>query len=331
MTKATTCLMNGAVTGIEAALQLRDGAKARRQAVPVFHCTECGGQVDPHNNGVGSPAHFEHRTRNRHCSLSVPASGRSSGKPAWQSSWITTAELAHRTAGGDDYIRTKDGAVKGLALRLDLNEQAPEIVVVGKGPRIEARARLFVESGLSVPTYVKRATNAWELIGQYQALAYRTDLQAIQAHAGTRPVQGVAGILFLARTDEVTVKVRGGGFADPETRREVELAAIRFVQAQFEAQGYTVHDHQRDNLGYDLMAVKRDATLRLEVKGTDASVPRFFLTRNEHKCAINEPATWRLVIVTSARVCPSSYILTGEEMRRSYHFDPLAWECTPRT
>ena len=48
-----------------------------------------------------------------------------------QASWITTDELARRTAGGDDYTRTKDGEIKGLALRLDLKKKAPETVVVG--------------------------------------------------------------------------------------------------------------------------------------------------------------------------------------------------------
>jgi len=41
----------------------------------------------------------------------------------------------------------------------------------------------------------------------------------------------VAGILLLERTDETTVEVRGGGFADARTRKEVEQAAIG-VEAQ---------------------------------------------------------------------------------------------------
>jgi hypothetical protein len=39
---------------------------------------------------------------------------------------ITTAELAALTAGGDDYIRTKNNEVRGLALRLDVNPRAPD-------------------------------------------------------------------------------------------------------------------------------------------------------------------------------------------------------------
>lgn len=244
-------------------------------------------------------------------------------------SWITTAELAIRTAGGDDYIRTKGGEVKGLALNPSLNHNAPNVVVVGKGPRIEARAKLFVESGLTVPTYMKRGTNAWELIGNYRASEYKTDSATIRNHRGDRPVDEIAGILFLERTDETTVDVRGGGFADSKTRKEIEQAAIKFVTAHYEAQDYKVESRESQNLGYDLLAVKASTTLYLEVKGTDGSSPRFFLTRNERKCAGQE-ADWRLVLVTSARTAPQLQTLTIQDVERLFSLDPLAWECTPR-
>lgn len=321
--------MGEALIDTAQALAVREEAIKQRQKRPVFHCIECGELVDFHREGERSPAHFEHRARNSECSLSVPLNSRSQAKASQrQASWITTAELARRTAGGDDYIRTKDGEVKGLALRLDLNDKAPEIVVVGKGPRIEARAQLFLASSVSVPTYVKRGTNAWELIGDYRAVAYMTDSASIHLYSGERPINEIAGILFLERTDEVAISIRGGGFADPETRREVELAAIEFVQTHFENQGYIVEDHQRDNLGYDLLAVKAGLSLLLEVKGTDGTVPRFFLTRNEWKCAVLE-ADWLLVVVTRARTRPQLQILTMQQVESTYHRDALAWECTP--
>ena len=244
-------------------------------------------------------------------------------------SWITTAELALRTAGGDDYIRTKNNEVKGLALNPALNHEAPDIVVVGKGTHIEARAKRFVESGAAVPTYLKHDTNAWELVGEYRAVNYQSDAATIRKHRGKRPVAEVAGILFLERTDETTVDVRGGGYGDSATRCAVELAAVEFVWRHFESQGYTVHDYQRDNLGYDLLAVKPGSTLKLEVKGTDGVAPRFFLTRNERRCAAQD-ADWRLVLVTNARTAPQLQVLTIQEVERMFNLDPLAWECTPR-
>lgn len=328
MTKAITCLVDGVETSIEAALLSRSEAKAQRRKAPVCICVECGEVVDAQNEGVGSPAHFEHRARNRQCSLSVPATGRGQALSAIRPpSWITTDELGIRTAGGDDYIRTKGGEVKGLALNPNLNHDAPSVVVIGKGPRIEARAKLFVESGLTVPTYMKRGTNAWELIGDYWAIEYKIDSATIRKYRGDRPLDKVAGILFLERTDETTVEVRGGCFADSKTRKEVEQAAIKFVTAHYETQGYKVESRESQNLGYDLLAVKASTTLYLEVKGTDGTSPRFFLTRNERKCAEQE-ADWRLVMVTSARAATQLQVLTIQEVEHMFSLDPLAWECT---
>jgi len=121
------------------------------------------------------------------------------GRLSRPESWITTAQLAQRLAGGDSFIRTKDGVVKGLALRLDMNEAAPEVIVVGKGPRIEASARLFVDSGVSVATYLKRAVDAWEYVGLYRGTSYRTDAETIRRHRGKRKDE-VAGILFTEKS-----------------------------------------------------------------------------------------------------------------------------------
>lgn len=234
-----------------------------------------------------------------------------------------------RTSGGDGYIRTKGNQVKGLALGTTMNPEAPKYVVVGKGRNVQANAKRFLESGVAVPTYLKIDTNAWELAGTYRAVEYRTDLASIQEHCHPRTADEVAGILLLECTDEVTIDVRVGGFASPETRRAVELAAIQFVQTSFEAQGYTISDHQSRNLGYDLLAVKSGSTLKLEVKGTDGPTPRFFLTRNEHQCAEREQE-WRLVMVTSARETPLLRTLTIQEVKAAYLLDPLGWECLPK-
>ena len=199
----------------------------------------------------------------------------------------------------------------------------------GQRPKYRSAGKAILESDIAVPTYLKHDTNAWELVGSYRAIEYRTDGATIRTHRGDRPFNEVAGILFLERTDEAKVDVRGGGFADPATRRAVALAAVEFVWTYFESQGYTIYDYQRDNLGYDLLAVKPDFTLKLEVKGTDGVAPRFFLTRNERRCAAQN-ADWRLVLVTSARTAPQVQVLTIQDVERIFSLEPLAWECTPR-
>ena len=56
---------------------------------------------------------------------------------------LTTPEVASATAGGVDYIRTKDNVVKGLAVRLDINPDAPNEIRVGKGPKIKRGRSAF--------------------------------------------------------------------------------------------------------------------------------------------------------------------------------------------
>jgi len=243
--------------------------------------------------------------------------------------YLTTAELAKATAGGDDYIRTKNNEVRGLALRLDINPDAPDVIIFGTGPRIQARAQLFLDSGRAVPTYVKRDYGKWEYLGEYRATAIRRDKATIDKYSARRSGYDgtVSGVLFLESTAEPKVQVSGGGFADPETRREIEAAAIGFVTRELERRGFRVEDHQRENRGYDLLAVSALSRLLIEVKGTDCIEPRFFLTRNERRCSAQ--SGWRLFVVCGARSAPRLSEYTGDEMHRKFTLDALAWECTP--
>jgi len=294
--------------------------------MPAFTCTECARPVRPHQGGGRTPAHFEHLRRNRNCSLSHSVTHQKIAAVK-HAGTIDTAKLARLTAGGDSYIRTKDGQVKGLALRLDLNEEAPEVVVVGKGPRIERCAKLLLNTPHAVPAYVKRGTNAWEYLGKYRATAYREDRPTIEQYRGRRRAVDIAGILFLESEETVSVTVRGGGFADPQTRREIELAAIHYVTRELECEGFAVEDRQRENCGYDLLARRGQEEFLYEVKGTDADVPRFFISRNERNFS-KRNQNWRLAIVTSARANPTLLVLTPAEMEAQFTFDCLAWECT---
>lgn len=326
MSKSTECLFEGRPISLDEAISIR--YRKGSTGLPLFSCIECGERVDAHREGRGSPARFEHRTRNPKCSLSHLLTGFAKRRPV--ENCITTAELATATSGGDDYIRTRKGIVVGLALTPKHNPRAPEVVIVGKGPRIQERAALYLASGVSVPTYMKRGTNAWELIGQYQAIEYRTDFATIDQYCDSRPRHEIAGILFLERTDEVSVSVRGGGFASPETRKAIEDAAVTFVKDHYESLGYTVEDFQKENKGYDLTAVKGREVIKLEVKGTDATVPRFFLTRNEYKCAKRDPE-WLLAVVSTARQAPQLRLMSIAEVEQTYEMDALAWECLPQS
>ena len=252
-------------------------------------------------------------------------------------SLLTTKQLEQATAGGDDFIRTAKGRVVGLALRLDLNPDAPDVIIVGKGIRRELRARLVASQGGTAPTYLKRGVNAWEFVGDYGPYVYKDDAATVQRLVKLRKPNSVAGGLFLSTAaasakwadDDERNRLGNRGFPDAATRKAIEIAAVNFVTSKLTAEGFTVIDHQALNLGYDLLAQKGQRTLRVEVKGTDAPFPRFFLTRNEYKCSLIAK-DWQLRVVCEARSNPKMLKYSADAMLKQFALDPLAWECTPR-
>lgn len=242
---------------------------------------------------------------------------------------LTTAELASALAGGDSYIRTRDGNVLGLALRRDLNPKAPNIVVVGKGPRIEANANLLMGWGQPVPVYIKEGTNAWRPDGQFIAVAYKKDARTIDTHRGDRPRSKVAGILFLEREGAALATSGSKGyFVDPAVRMEVETAAVAFVTHHYEQDGFVVSTVEKDNVGYDLIATRSEEVWHVEVKGTSSDEARFFISRNEWNRAAWD-ARWLLAIVIGATTTsPQLELVTATEAKKKFAFDPLCWECT---
>lgn len=246
---------------------------------------------------------------------------------------FTTRELAERTAGGDAYIRVKAGEVKGLALRLDRNPQAPSIVIVGDGPKIKANAELFMGSGTAAPVYIKEHTNQWRFDGQFRAVAYKRDAETIATYGEGREPKSIAGILFLEREQRDTkeVLIRGRGFVDPALRVLIELAAVKAVSHRYESLGFTIKSVESENCGFDLLATRGEEVIHLEVKGTSGSTPRFFISRNERRCS-EEDSKWRLVVVTNTlSTKPVFHEMTAAEAIRLYDFDALSWECTLRT
>ena len=243
---------------------------------------------------------------------------------------IDTKTLAALTAGGTDFIRTKDGIVKGIAIRRDLNPEAPEVILVGFGPNRQSRARLYVESGLSVPAYVKRNTDAWEYIGDFRAISYSEAVAEIAEHTtGKRTPNSVAGVLILEPTSTLRFAATGGGFPDSKTRKEIEAAAICFVWQHLESLGFIVEDRQPENQGYDLYATRAEEVLLVEVKGTDLVVPRFYLSRNEWNVGRRE-VDWRLFVVANARTDPQLHTYLAMEVETAFSMEPLAWECNAR-
>ena len=71
---------------------------------------------------------------------------------------------------------------------------------------------------------------------------------------------------------------RGGGFGSVETNRQVEKAAIDFVERHYEKSGWTVTSVEAEKVGYDLRCDKGDVQQHVEVKGTQGEELCFIIT-----------------------------------------------------
>ena len=114
----------------------------------------------------------------------------------------TAKEVAEKTAGGDSYIRTRNNVVRGLAITLDKNPQAPNIIIVGDGINIKKNAELLKGTLTPVKTFVKHETNKWEYVGRYKAIKYSKSKDVIEEFRKHRPANRVTGILFLEKKSD---------------------------------------------------------------------------------------------------------------------------------
>ena len=61
----------------------------------------------------------------------------------------------------------RDGRVVCGCFRPDLNPDAPDVILSGRGPKIERWAQIFATQRDYIPCFVKADTNAWEYVGRF--------------------------------------------------------------------------------------------------------------------------------------------------------------------
>lgn len=97
----------------------------------------------------------------------------------------------------------------------------------------------------------------------------------------------------------------GRGPASPE----VEEKAIEFARRFYEKGGYTVNSVESLNLGWDMEAIKKGRTLRIEVKGLSGEQCSVGLTPNEYRAFRSENDDYRLFVVTSSMSDTPGYFI----------------------
>jgi len=198
---------------------------------------------------------------------------------------LTTEQLAKTLAGGDSYIRTKGGKVKGLAVNTIKNPEAPDVIIIGTGPRKIANAKLLLATEEYLPVYVKQAVNAWKYLGEYRSERYSQEPKVIEAFRKNRDIAKIDGIMFLSPKPT----------SETKKKQPASDEAINKVTLFYQQQGFVVTDKQQDNLGFDLLAEKGKKVLKLVVKEGCLAETLNVLTQSE-KAKSADPL-WRLVLV----------------------------------
>jgi hypothetical protein len=98
---------------------------------------------------------------------------------------------------------------------------------------------------------------------------------------------------------EHQISKAGAGYGDPETNREVERAAIKFVTEWYEERGWNVKSVEAMKCGYDLRCTNQTKEEDVEVKGVQGTGQSFIITANEVREA-RDNANFVICIVNSA-------------------------------
>jgi len=106
-------------------------------------------------------------------------------------------------AGGDSCFLHKDRKVVAIAMDPNKNPDAPKILLVGKGPQKERYAKLFLQSGEFVHTFIKERVDQWKYVGRYRALTIEDAPDIIRPHSQKSGRSDIWGILSLG--PEITV------------------------------------------------------------------------------------------------------------------------------
>lgn len=95
-----------------------------------------------------------------------------------------------------EYMPASKGAVLCVCLTKEMNPEAPNVVLVGKGKPVEL-AEIFLQQSWVVPVFVKQRENEWEYVGDYRAKGAERDRAKVGALGAQAGRLDVAFVLYL--------------------------------------------------------------------------------------------------------------------------------------
>ena len=95
------------------------------------------------------------------------------------------------------YLLHREGKVVAGCFTLELNPEAPLVILAGDGPQIREWADLFCAQMGSIPVCVKSGLREWLCCGNFKLVRSSTDPVEIASHSAPAKRSDVYKLLFL--------------------------------------------------------------------------------------------------------------------------------------
>jgi len=123
----------------------------------------------------------------------------------------TREDIAAELGGGErEYLPRVNGKVVCACLRLDLNPDAPVIILAGFGPQIEESAAALCKQSGKILVFIKQAIKEWEYIGDYAVEKFSTNAEEIkkqEIRSGRFGRDGISRIIYLKESKSPRLRV----------------------------------------------------------------------------------------------------------------------------
>jgi len=128
----------------------------------------------------------------------------------------------------------------------------------------------------------------------------------------------------------------GHFYADPETARLVDEYAIQAAQCYLAAEypDGQIEVMARNNPGFDILVTQENRVHYVEVKGTQRSVPKFFMSDGELRFSKENSGNYQLLVfyqIDLEEKNHKTFSWVGMITNAEFHLAPTQWSIAPKT
>lgn len=171
-----------------------------------------------------------------------------------------------------------------------------------------------VTNGAS-PTLYLHDNRAWSVAERLWSYPGVVDLRAL----GAGPDSGRGS------ASSHCTRPSGGGYADADRSREVEVAAVGLVRSRLQSDGWTVESVEVERRGFDLLCWRGDEEKHVEVKGTSGPEERFILTHGELRRARTDSDFVWAVVTRALTTEPTLTFYDGPDIDTAFSVSPTQY------